>query len=647
MVHRSADAAWTYSGGLGGWPDVDAPAALDATRARGLRSVRPRGYGQGVPPLKDNLRSRSPKAKRDEREELGFVRQPAVRWLSPGLLAKSGVEVLVSGTFGKFADKREIQREPQLGLDYSAAPGDLWIDYLSDTGDGWEATYTMAWVLAQPSLDFEGQTLPRGRILLLGGDQVYPTAEPVAYEDRFIGPFAAALPKTDAIDKPDLYAIPGNHDWYDGLASFLRVFCAREGRIGEWRTRQRRSYFALKLPNDWWIWAIDIQLDTYIDDVQLDYFLTQPVKPGDKIILLTAKPAWIKTVPGRVEPDCWRYLSYFEERVVRASGAHLAVTITGDIHHYARYEPRDAPGEPTRITAGGGGAYLSGTHTLYPELHLRSLDHDASETVTYGLEEAYPPAAVSRRLSNGILKLASLNPSFAKLLGGLYVLLGLAMLGALNAGADGLYDTATADRFSGFLAGSAGGMSLLMVALLFGGIFGGVDLKPDPLEPNKGVVRATKLAKVAVALVHTLAHLAIATLVLWLVVKLVGDHPLAIWALGLAALFAAGAALGATVFGVFMLAVHKVRGSKSWENANQVFTGQSIPDYKNLVRMRFAADGTLTLYPLGVDKIGSAWDYTPEQAPGPKFSPRGAAPVAHAIEGPLVFDRTGRRSPGA
>jgi hypothetical protein len=594
--------------------------------------------------LKDNLRSRSPADKRDEREELGFLRQPAVRWLSPGLLAKSGVEVLVSGTFGKFADKREIQREPQLGMDYSAAPGDLWVDYLSDTGDGWEATYTMAWLLAQESLDFEGQALPRGRILLLGGDQVYPTADPVAYEDRFIGPFAAALPKTDAVDKPEMYALPGNHDWYDGLVSFLRVFCAREGRIGDWRTRQRRSYFALRLPNDWWVWAIDIQLDTYIDDVQLDYFLNQPVKPGDKIVLLTAKPAWVKAVAGRVDPPSWRYLSYFEQRVVRASGAHLAMTITGDIHHYARYEPREDPDEPLRLTAGGGGAYLSGTHTLYPELHVRSLDAEEAETVTYGLEQVYPSPADSRRLSNRVLGLARLNPSFAGLLGGLYVLLGMAMLGALNAGADGLYETVVSHGFSGFLAGSAGGMSLVMVALLFGGIFGGVDLKPGPLEHKVSVVRATKLARLAVALVHTLAHLAIATIVLWLVVKLAGDRPLAIWALGLVALFAAGAALGATVFGCFMLAVHKARGSKSWENANQVFTAQSIPDYKNLVRMRFGADGTLTLYPLGVDRAGRLWDYTPEQAPGPTFSPRGAAPTAHAIDAPLVFDRRGRRS---
>ncbi len=140
-------------------------------------------------PLKSNLRRRKPRDLLEERRELGFVRQPAVQWLSPKLLAKSGVEVVVSGTFGKFADKREIQRECQDGLDYSAA-SEMWIDYLSDTGDGFDATYTMAWLLAKEKLEFgaDKKALPRGSVLLLGGDQVYPTAGAEAYEDRFIGP---------------------------------------------------------------------------------------------------------------------------------------------------------------------------------------------------------------------------------------------------------------------------------------------------------------------------------------------------------------------------------------------------------------------------------------------------------------------------
>jgi len=331
-------------------------------------------------PLKDNLRKRTTDDLRDERDQLGgWIRQPEVRWLDPSILAKAGVEVAVSGTFGKFADKREIQTQQQGPLspaaraaaaagttdpfDYSRS-GELWIDYLSDTGDGWVATQTMAWVLAQPSLTIAiplgaqaATELPRGSILLLGGDQVYPTATPEAYEDRFKGPFAAALPRSEPGQEPDMYALPGNHDWYDGLVSFLRLFCTN-GWIGGWRTRQRRSYFALKLPNRWWIWAIDIQLDTYIDDVQLQYFTDQGVGPGDKIILLTAKPSWIAAIDGRVEPPTWKFLNYFEERIVRDSGARLVLTITGDRHHYARYEPEGGEGAddaPTRITAGGGG----------------------------------------------------------------------------------------------------------------------------------------------------------------------------------------------------------------------------------------------------------------------------------------------------
>ena len=594
--------------------------------------------------LKDDLRSRKAGELRAERDELGFVRQPDVRWLSPGLLARSGVEVVVSGTFGKFADKREIQREPQEGLDYSEVGGDLWIDYLSDTGDGWEATYTMAWLLAQPELEAGEETLPRGRILLLGGDQVYPSATPEQYEDRFIGPFAAALPWSDHPDKPDMYALPGNHDWYDGLVSFLRVFCAREGEIGDWRTRQRRSYFAIRLPNNWWVWAIDIQLDTYIDDVQLDYFRGQQVAPGDKVVLMTAKPAWVKAVPGRAEPASWRYLSYFEERVVRAKGAHLAITITGDQHHYARYEPAGGAAgaeAPTRITAGGGGAYLSATHTLRETLDLRSLDHDAS--VAYERSEIYPREKDSRRLSNGIVRLARLNPSFAALMGGIYVLLGLAMLGALNAGDGGLLDAA--DGFFGVLSEAAGGMTILLALVLFGAVFGGTDIKPDAQEVKPGGRGSTRLAKLLVALAHTLVHLLVAAALVYLAASVAPDDaPIVAWVLAVVALFAAGAAIGSTVFALVLLGIHRVRGAKAPEAANQVFTGQSIADYKNMVRMRFAADGSLTLYPLGVDRVGRDWRYEGKQQTGARFEPRGAPPRVQPIDGPLRFDAAGRRT---
>src|SRR6185312_14356891 len=96
---------------------------------------------------------------------------------------------------------------------------------------------------------------------------------------------------------PALYALPGNHDWYDGLTAFLRVFARREGTtIGAWRTAQSRSYFALRLPRRWWLLAIDAQEGAYLDDPQLEYFreVAREIRPGDRVILCTPHPAWVQ-----------------------------------------------------------------------------------------------------------------------------------------------------------------------------------------------------------------------------------------------------------------------------------------------------------------------------------------------------------------
>jgi hypothetical protein len=82
----------------------------------------------------------------------------------------------------------------------------------------------------------------------MGGDQVYPTPSTEGYEDRLKGPYIAALPcPPHGVPRPTLYALPGNHDWYDGLTAFLRLFVrVKTDNIGGWRTEQSRSYFAVE-----------------------------------------------------------------------------------------------------------------------------------------------------------------------------------------------------------------------------------------------------------------------------------------------------------------------------------------------------------------------------------------------------------------
>lgn len=50
----------------------------------------------------------------------------------------------------------------------------LWFDFMADTGDGGNSSYTVARLLAQPLIrvtrDDSVFTLPRGDVLLIGGD---------------------------------------------------------------------------------------------------------------------------------------------------------------------------------------------------------------------------------------------------------------------------------------------------------------------------------------------------------------------------------------------------------------------------------------------------------------------------------------------
>ena len=52
---------------------------------------------------------------------------------------------------------------------------ELWLDYVSDLGDGFDATYSVAYLLGQPKLDVrmpagtDTVPTPRGSLLVMGG----------------------------------------------------------------------------------------------------------------------------------------------------------------------------------------------------------------------------------------------------------------------------------------------------------------------------------------------------------------------------------------------------------------------------------------------------------------------------------------------
>ncbi|WP_442932360.1 metallophosphoesterase [Micromonospora sp. NBC_01699] len=525
--------------------------------------------------------------------ELGFTPARPVPWLAPLLLISTGVRTLLALLFGAYLDKRELQNAlPSEVYREPGTDGELWLDYVADLGDGFNATYSVAYLLAQPELVVDGHRLPRGQMLMMGGDQVYPTASSAAYEQRFKGPYQAAMPCPPAdAPQPTLYAIPGNHDWYDGLTAFLRLFArSRDDNIGGWRTPQSRSYFAVRLPSDWWLFALDEQSGTYLDDPQLRYFeeAAKQLGPHSRVIVSVPAPTWVKAVDN---PQAYESVDYFVRTVLDPAGASVRLIISGDLHHYARYAAPDRQ----LIHCGGGGAYLYPTHHLPERIEVPPRDtlaRRASQTREYDLAGRYPEAARSRRYAWGIFgRLPLRNTGFITLLGALHLLLMLPIAGVATQRAS------STDQ---------GLFSIPLVLMLAVVLVSAAFFAKPPTASGKRQIRHYLLG-----VLHGVAHIALGAAGAWLWLQLpFRDWP---WPLPVAAAALLYAPLAGLVASQLTAAYLLVAGFFG-VNLNELFAGQGIEDAKSFLRMRFAPDGSLTIYPIGVDRVSREWRVNPDDS---------------------------------
>ncbi len=278
---------------------------------------------------------------------------------------------------------------------------DLWIDFVADTGDDVSVSRAVADTIFR-TYEIEGEDgetilLPRGDILLFGGDTAYPVANELEIHNRVIVPFNRVLRSLpDPQPQRVLLGVPGNHDWYAGLDGFGRMFRAPIGTVDrssalfgvavdegagdkeeivshapvrhffEWaealrvgrrvikraalplagyRAVQNASYFAIRLAPNLDLWGPDRQLHD-IDDRQRAFFARER-DPSHGLLLCLADPPYAFLEP--YGPGM---------RVLDALDVDLSadgpLAMTGDVHHYCRM----SIGRGTQVIAGGGGAFL-------------------------------------------------------------------------------------------------------------------------------------------------------------------------------------------------------------------------------------------------------------------------------------------------
>jgi hypothetical protein len=370
-----------------------------------------------------------------EKPALKRFRSP-VGWLFGRDLIASLKGILVYYFFGEGVDPKDWMTPAvdERFVGSADASGEFWFDYIADTGDGQRPAYALSylclgdlWATDAPAADRDRRQLahttapkdaqaatatrlPRGEFLFVGGDTSYHVGDYRTLLARFHAPFwwAAKDRENAGHPPPDtrpIFAIPGNHDYYDNIVGFNRQFRPALGDdvvlLGKhYKTRldlpgfcraQNASYVFLRLPFDWSFLGVDAQ-NGRIDIRQYAFFDKALRQHGrERLIIATPEPT---TCFGRTaDPDSKRTdlfralglaLAFLKDGALEPGRAR--VDISGNYHHYERYwGATDGTAETAHyahIVAGGGGAFLHPSDTDFKQLPRKAV---------------YPPPADSRR----------------------------------------------------------------------------------------------------------------------------------------------------------------------------------------------------------------------------------------------------------
>jgi hypothetical protein len=326
--------------------------------------------------------------------------QPKISWLRPSILWSARNDPLAKW----FDDPTDEQRRRWVAAQREQeAAGEPVIDrkdvgsnfsclIAGDTGEGTHPQYAVVPGLLEVGRDTS--------FFVVLSDVIYPIGDVNDYVNHFSRPYR---------DYPGpIYAIPGNHDWYDGLGGFMRHFCGTEPpadaklpgkgfraglRDRLWRrpsilapdtiaecaalrstplqqTRCPGPYWTIETPTVRFV-GIDTGICGNLDGDQGDWLRSVSAGPKPKI-LLTGKPIY---VDNEHHPGAIADRDFTVDDVIRDPANNYVAAIGGDIHNYQRYPVRVGGHTIQYVVSGGGGAFMHATHVI-PKVGIAGVSED-------------------------------------------------------------------------------------------------------------------------------------------------------------------------------------------------------------------------------------------------------------------------------
>jgi hypothetical protein len=269
--------------------------------------------------------------------------------------------------------------------------------------------------------------------------------------------------------------------------------------------------------------------------------------------------------------------------------------LSGDWHHYSRYERRDRAHDRRQlITCGGGGAYLSGTQFLPRKVVTPPTDMRPPKSQTalaYERRTRYPSAARSFWLGLGApIRLPWRNPGFVAMLGAVQAVLWYLWSKAAGTVTGSVVVTtllvlaSTLFLASGLAAPTRGRFKIVLFGLMHGAaqLFG---------------VRAVMKPLTELFWQPTLPRPTAGLTWDWARISEYGRYYLE-WTGWYAAYGVVAGVVSAVIVGLYL-----VLASLFKTNLNELFSAQRIEGHKCFVRLHVASNGTLTGYVIGMRRV--------------------------------------------
>jgi hypothetical protein len=363
------------------------------------------------------------------------------------------------------------------------------------------------------------------------------------------------------------------------------------------------------------------------------------MKDGDKVILITAEPAWVYHQLYD-DDESYKRLKYFEQLYITDDAYdlvgkkfRLVATITGDLHHYSHYTEEKEGYVNHLITAGGGGAFLHPTHLL-PDRLTRLADANFSFQKSRvkkspELKAEFPSKKDSKNLAFRILGFPFFNKQFVLFLAGLQLLLTWILQGTTYYNIDGTFieqlaeSTNLSQSFKFIFVTLIHNPFFILISTVL--IFGCMAFTDT---------RRIKRLNLFLGLPHGIIQWL--NLMLWLFISAKTFHPLFSDTLQLPMIISTtisaavcGGIAGAFIFGIYLwfsvyvLKVHLDEG----------FSSLKYQHYKNFLRIHITKD-QVTIYPVGVDRVTTKWKQSGEWE---NLEFEGALPQCHLIEKPIII----------